>query len=145
MMDTPSISDAEWEVMTVLWSHSPLMASEIVQRLAAPAGRRGWSPRTVKTLLNRLVKKGALAYEAKGNRYLYRPAVRREQCVRNESRSFLSRVFDGAVGPMLMHFATHADLSPQEVEELQQILAQKRATGSSARTDIDRPERSHQE
>jgi BlaI family penicillinase repressor len=131
MTDPPSISDAEWEVMNVLWSTSPLVASEIVQQLAAPAGSRGWSPRTVKTMLNRLVKKGALTFETQGKRYLYQPAVRREQCVRAESRSFLSRVFDGAVGPMLVHFATHADLSPQEVEQLQRILSQKRPSQPS--------------
>src|SRR5262245_39638321 len=127
MLELPSISDAEWEVMSVLWEQSPLMASDVVQRLAGP---KGWSPRTVKTLLNRLVKKGALAYEAKGNRYLYRPALRREQCVRAESRSFLSRVFNGAAGPMLVHFVTHAELSAQEVEQLQRLLATKRANPS---------------
>src|SRR5690349_16856841 len=102
MPKIPSISDAEWEVMNVLWgAAAPLMASDVVDRLAAPGG---WSPRTVKTLLNRLVKKRALAFEVHGKRYLYRPAVRREQCVRAESRSFLARVFGGAVGPMLAQF-----------------------------------------
>ena len=71
MPTIPTISDAEWEVMAVLWTTSPLTANEVVDRLE---GRKTWSPRTVKTLLNRLVNKKALAYETRGNRYLYRPA-----------------------------------------------------------------------
>jgi BlaI family penicillinase repressor len=146
MQALPSISDAEWEVMAVLWDQSPLMASDLVERLAGPNGTRGWSPRTVKTLLNRLVKKGALSYETQGKRYLYRPALRREQCVRAESRSFLSRVFGGAVGPMLVHFATHADLSPEEVEALQRVLARKRAAPAPApKSDPNTVERKHAE
>ena len=122
MADLPSISDAEWEVMNVLWDESPLMANDVVARLQ---GRKGWSPRTVKTLLNRLTGKRALEFEAQGKRYLYRPAVAREQCVRSESRSFLSRVFGGAPGPMLVQFVSQADLTPEEIAELQRVLAQK--------------------
>jgi len=122
MADLPSISDAEWEVMNVLWDQSPLMANEVVERLA---GRKGWSPRTVKTLLNRLVGKRALEFKAQGKRYLYRPAVGREQCVRAESRSFLSRVFAGSAGPMLVQFVSQADLTPDEIAELQRVLKAK--------------------
>src|SRR3954471_15646694 len=102
----PEISDAEWDVMNVLWSaETPLSANDVVERLA---GLRDWSPRTVKTLLNRLINKGALAYEARGKHYLYRPKVTREQCVREETRSFLSRVFGNAPGAMLLHFVAQA-------------------------------------
>src|SRR5882757_6804671 len=104
----PTISDAEWEVMNVLWDASPRTANDVVDQLAA---RRGWNPRTVKTLLNRLVNKRALAFEAQGKRYLYHPVVSRDQCVRAESRSFVARVFGGAVGPMLAHFVSQADLT----------------------------------
>jgi BlaI family penicillinase repressor len=120
----PSISDAEWDVISVLWdADGELTSNEVVERLAKP---KGWSPRTVKTLLNRLVKKRALSYQIDGKRYLYRPAVAREQCVRAESRSFLSRVFGGAAGPMLVHFVTHADLSPAELKELEQALTARK-------------------
>lgn len=122
MAQAPNISDAEWEVMRILWSRSPLAANEVVEALA---GRKEWSPRTVKTLLNRLVKKGALAYEEQGNRYLYRPAVSEEACVGSESRSFLERVFGGAAGPMLNHFVRHARLSRDEIAELKRILDRK--------------------
>jgi BlaI family penicillinase repressor len=122
-MPQPAISDSEWDVMNVLWSAgSPLAANDVVERLA---GVRDWSPRTVKTLLNRLINKGALAYEAEGKRYLYRPRVSREQCVREETRSFLSRVFAGAPGPMLLQFVAQAKLSPEEVEALKKLLDKK--------------------
>jgi BlaI family penicillinase repressor len=118
----PAISDAEWEVMNVLWSASPLTGGEVIDQLK---DRRAWSPRTVKTLLNRLVKKGALAFATQGNRYLYRPAVTRDSCVRTESRSFLSRVFGDEVGPMLIQFVRQADLTAREIEEITQALKAK--------------------
>jgi len=119
----PAISDAEWEVMNVFWlAARPLMAGDIVDRLAV---KKDWSPRTVKTLLNRLIKKGALKFEARGKSYLYHPAIGREQCVRAATRSFLSRVFGGAAGPMLIHFVTHTELSAAEVDELQRLLREK--------------------
>ena len=92
MAKIPSISDAEWEVMTVIWASNPIAAGEVVEKLA---GRKNWSPRTIKTLLNRLVSKRALAFEVEGKRYLYRPTIDREECVGKASRSFLGRVFAG--------------------------------------------------
>ena len=119
----PPISDSEWDVMNVLWSAGvPLAAADVVARLA---GVRDWNPRTVKTLLNRLINKGALAYDLQGKRYLYRPRVTREQCVREETRSFLSRVFANAPGPMLLQFVAQARLTPAEVEALKRLLDKK--------------------
>ena len=122
MPHLPNISDAEWEVMRVLWERSPLSANDVVQDLGA---RKSWSPATIKTMLNRLVKKGALAYEAQGKRYLYRPRVAQAQCVQSESRSFLERVFGGAVVPMLNQFVQTAKLSPEQIAELRRILDRK--------------------
>lgn len=121
-MQAPSISEAEWDVMEVIWQRSPLAANEVVEQLA---GRRTWTAATIKTMLNRLVKKRALAYEAQGKRYLYRPRVSREQCVRAESRTFLERVFGGAAGPMLNYFVQNAKLSREEIAELKRILSEK--------------------
>src|SRR5215208_933122 len=112
MPPLPPISDAEWDVMNVLWSAGgPLSANDVVEKLAAARETaretlretsrqtprepsrdtaRDRSPRTIKTLLNRLINKGALAYDLQGKRYLYRPRVARDQCVREETRSFLS-------------------------------------------------------
>jgi BlaI family penicillinase repressor len=131
MINAPAISDAEWEVMNVLWTgDSPMTANEVVDLLAKA---NAWSPRTVKTMLNRLIKKGALKFEVQGKRYLYRPAVRQEQCVRAASRSFLSRVFAGSAGPMLVHLVTHTELSPAEIESLQQLLIRKQSRHRSTK------------
>jgi BlaI family penicillinase repressor len=124
MAEVPGISESEWEVMGVLWERAPLTAQQVIARLA---GKKQWNQRTVRTFLNRLVKKGALKFEAQGNRYLYRPAVTRDRCVREESESFLSRVFAGATGAMLVQFVEQARLTPAEVEELQKVLAKKKA------------------
>lgn len=124
MANLPSISDAEWEVMQVLWDAAPrpLAAGEVVDALA---GRKDWNPRTVKTLLNRLVKKRALGFEAQGKRYLYRPRVSREACVRSEGRTFLARVFGGAAGPLLAHFVNESPLTREEIAYLKRLLAEK--------------------
>ena len=123
MAKTPSISDAEWQVMEVLWPASgPMTANDVVARLET---RTDWNPRTVKTLLNRLVNKGALAFQLDGKRYLYRPKVSRDECVRVQSRSFLSRVFGGATGEALLHFVEEHDLSPADIEQLKKVLARK--------------------
>lgn len=121
-MSVPKISDAEWQVMDVLWANSPATAGDVVDALGP---RSGWSPRTVKTMLGRLVKKKALRFVAEGNRYLYRPAVSRDECTRIESDSFVSRVFGGEAGPMLVHFVNEAKLSESEIRELKRVLARK--------------------
>ncbi|HZL37451.1 MAG TPA: BlaI/MecI/CopY family transcriptional regulator [Tepidisphaeraceae bacterium] len=119
MSRVPQISDAEWEVMKVLWERGPLLAAQVVSALA---GQKDWSPRTVKTLLTRLVKKGALEYEVTGRQYVYRARATRDACARKETRSFLSRVFDGAVAPALVQFLEVADLSSNEIQQLRDVL-----------------------
>jgi BlaI family transcriptional regulator, penicillinase repressor len=126
MAKPPAISDAEWDVMQVLWADASLTANEVVERVAE---KNNWNPRTVKTLLGRLVKKGALAFETEGNRYRYSPRVSREECVRSESRSFLSRVFGGSVGPMLTHFVSEAPLTEKEIRQLREILDRRTRKG----------------
>lgn len=120
--EPPRISDAEWEVMQVLWESAPRCAAEVAEALAP---RRDWSDRTVKTLLGRLLKKGALEAEADGKRYLYRPRVEREECVRAEGQSFLRRVFGGEASPLLAHFVEEAELSGEEIDALRTLLARK--------------------
>lgn len=116
------ISDAEWMVMNVIWSSSPIEAAEVIDRIAAA---NGWSAATVKTMLHRLVNKGALATEQSGKKYLYTPAVGRDVCVRQASGSFLKRVFGGDATPALIHFVKTAKLSPEDVEEIHSMLNQK--------------------
>lgn len=119
-MDRPNISDAEWTVMETLWDHAPQTASEVAKTLQP---RTGWALNTVRTLLTRLVEKGALqtAENASGVRE-FTPALDREAVVRAESQSFLDRVFKGAAQPLLIHFATQSNLTPDEVEQLKKLL-----------------------
>lgn len=116
------ISDAEWTVMNLIWGSSPIEAAEVIDRIAAA---NGWSAATVKTMLHRLVRKGALATEQKGKKYLYTPAVRRDACVRQASRSFLERVFGGHATPALIHFVKTAKLTAEEVAEIRSMLDRK--------------------
>lgn len=119
------ISDAEWIVMNFVWEAGPVEASEAIERLAAA---NGWSAATVKTMLHRLARKKALATETIGKKYLYRPAVRRDDCVKRESRSFLDRVFGGHAAPALLHFAKIAKLTPEEAAEIRAILDEREGT-----------------
>ena len=127
MGDVPRISDAEWEVMRVVWRSHPISAGAVARRIP---NRRDWSARTVKTLLSRLVGKGALGYDVDGKRYLYQPRVSKKECTRNASQSFLDRVFGGNARPALLHFVEESDLSPEEIDELRRLLDGKEG-GSS--------------
>ncbi len=122
MKDKPRISEAEREVMTVLWDKSPQSTPEIVERLVAS---RGWAPRTIRTLLGRLVKKKALALAVEGRRHLFRPRLDRESCRDRESRSFLDRVFGGEPASMLVSLVRQAELTPDQIRELKAILDEK--------------------
>jgi BlaI family penicillinase repressor len=119
MARLPQISDAEWDVIKVLWDRGEASAQDVTEALAVG---RNWRPQTVKTLLNRLVKKGAVAYAEEGRRFIYRPKVSRDAVARAESRSFLSRVFDGAVTPALVHFLKLGNLSRADIDQLKQML-----------------------
>jgi BlaI family penicillinase repressor len=116
------ISEAEWEVMLVLWNQSPASEAEIVERLTV---FKGWSSSTVRTLLRRLVKKGAVAVDPRHRPHQYKPKVSRAECVQRESESFLRRVFDGEPASMLLHFAERASLSADDVERLKRMLSKK--------------------
>ena len=122
MATRTSISEAEWQVMDAVWAGWPVTANDVVERLA---GRADWNPRTIKTMLNRLVRKGAMGFKAEGKRYHYEPRVSRAECVRAQSRSFLSRVFGGAAGAALLHFVEEHDLTADEIEQLKQVLTRK--------------------
>ena len=119
----PRIAESEWRVMQVLWEKGPQTANDVVGALA---GAVPWKPRTVKTLIGRLVKKGAVRFEDEGLRYRYSAAVAESECIRSETKSFVRRVYQGAMKPALAAFLENADLSPEEIEELQEILEQKR-------------------
>jgi BlaI family transcriptional regulator, penicillinase repressor len=123
MKAVPKISDTEWEVMRVVWARHPIAASDVIKQLAA--GDPSWHPKTVRTLLARLVRKRALRYDAANRAYLYRPLVAQHECVAVASESFLERVFGGSLKPMLAHFVGEGRLSEKELEELRKLLNRK--------------------
>ena len=113
------ISEAESVVMDVLWRTHPLGAEDVVLALA---DRQDWQEATIKTLLNRLLNKGAIAAEKEGRRYLYSPLLRREDWVLEESRGLLDRLFDGRVAPLVAHFSEQRKLSRKDIAELRKLL-----------------------
>lgn len=120
MKKTPKISEAEWEVMKVLWGNSPATANHIVEVLSR---RTHWQRETIRTLINRLVQKKAVGFEKNGRQYHYSPLVSEAECVRAETRSFLDRVHGGSIEPMLAAFVQERQLSPSQIERLRRILA----------------------
>jgi BlaI family penicillinase repressor len=120
------ISDSEWDVMEPIWEAGACTAAEVIRQLRAT---HDWNHSTIRTLLARLVEKGALEYEVDGSRYIYRPAVSRRHCVRLQSRSFLEKAFGGDVGALLTHFVSEASLDRDQIEELHRLLDQKKESG----------------
>src|SRR5687768_6935785 len=120
MKRIPKISDTEWEIMRVVWSQHPIAAADIIARLTAADA--SWHPKTARTLLARLVEKGALDYEERGRSYVYAPRVTEAECVAAASGSFVDRVFGGALKPMLAHFIEQRRLTQDEMDELRSLL-----------------------
>jgi BlaI family penicillinase repressor len=118
-----NISPAEWHVLNALWKIAPATASQIT---AALAQKKNWHPKTVQTFLARLVHKGVLRVRRDGKTNVYLPRKSRQECIRAESDSFLHRVFGGAPAPMLLHFVDQAELSQEEIRELERLLKQKK-------------------
>lgn len=123
MAKAPDISESEWIIMEALWDSAPQTASEVAKAVRASTD---WAENTVRTLLTRLVEKGALktSENSSGTR-TFLPAVKRETCVRAESQSFLDRVFGGAARPLLVHFAQNSKLTAEEIKELKKLLDQQ--------------------
>ena len=113
------ISEAESQVMEVLWQRHPQAAEEVV---AAVQQTQEWQEPTIKTLLNRLLNKGAISAERDGRRYLYSPLLQREDWVLEQSSSLLERLFDGRVAPLVAHFSQHRRLSQKDVAELRRLI-----------------------
>ena len=120
--DLPRISDAEWVVMRAVWEKAPLTTNQVVDALD---GLADWKPKTIHTLLSRLVRKGALAFEKKGREYLFRPRVSAEECEHAATRSFLDRCFGGDLAPFLARFVEKEKFRPEVIERLKRILDQK--------------------
>jgi len=116
------ITDAEWEVMAVVWEKAPVPASVVAEELVA---KTNWTLATVRTLLRRLVNKKALKQELQSKRYIYTPRVSAEECARLVNASFLDRVMGWAPLETLLHMIRKADLSQEDIQELRRLLREK--------------------
>lgn len=124
---TPRISDSEWTVMRVFWNRGEATASDAV---AALEDETHWKPKTIQTLIRRLVQKGALTYEKLGREFLYRPAVDEKICERAASREFLDRVFQGRLAPFLATFVETNHCSDEDLAELKRLLEDSQTDGT---------------
>lgn len=126
---TIRVSEAEKSVMDVLWQESPLSSVEVVEKLQS----QEWSEKTVKTFLNRLVKKGVVSFEKDGRRYLYSPAIEREEFLADESEGFLDKVFKGNMKELLATFVENKQLSQNELDYLKGLLDDNKSDKESSR------------
>ena len=116
---TASVTDAEVVILQQLWDEAPLAAQDIIERL----GRHGTvHPKTIKTLINRLLNKGALRYKEDNRKYLYMPVVKKTDFYRFKTEAFLNKFFDGQVSPLVSFFSSQKKLSEKEIEELKQLV-----------------------
>ncbi|MED3318671.1 MULTISPECIES: BlaI/MecI/CopY family transcriptional regulator [Bacillus] len=123
MKELPKISEAELEIMKVLWSNSPQTANEVIEALEV---KMNWKPKTIRTLINRLVHKEAVAYhQDKGRMYAYYPLVLQDSYLQVETKSLLKRFYGAAFKPLLVNFLKEEKLSSEDINELKRILDEK--------------------
>jgi BlaI family penicillinase repressor len=118
----PQISEAEYEVMKVVWKKAPVNTNEITELLVKTTT---WSPKTIHTLIKRLVNKGALSYEKEGRVFVYTPLVREDEYLEYENSSFLNRYYNGNLTSMLTNFLEKEKLSEKEIQDLKELLDKK--------------------
>jgi Predicted transcriptional regulator len=117
------ISDAEWIVINVLWDESPLTSTKIIETLKS---KTDWKPKTIHSLIDRLVKKGVVGVNKENAQFEFYPLVEKRECVMEETRSFIKKVYDGSVHLMVSNFIKNERLSQDEIEELQKLLDQNK-------------------
>lgn len=123
MNSLPIISDAEYEIMDIIWKYAPISTNDITDHLAKT---KDWSPKTIHTMLSRLEKKGVIVHGKESRVFVYSPCIPKVRYLEAESRTMVNRFFDGAMNRMVMRFLDHQDLSVEDFEELQRILDEKR-------------------
>ena len=126
MRNLPQISEAEYEVMKVVWKHAPISTNEITQQLLKTTS---WSPKTIQTLIKRLVNKGALSYEKQSRMFVYTPIVKENEYIGRESNSFLKRFYGGNITAMVSAYLEDDKLSEAEIETLRGLLSKKDTKG----------------
>lgn len=126
MSDLPQISEAEYEVMKIVWKHAPITTNEITEKLLQSTN---WSPKTIQTLIKRLVTKGALTYEKQSRVFVYTPLVKESEYICQESNSFLNRYYDGDITAMLSAYIENDKLTEPEIETLRSLLSKRGKKG----------------
>lgn len=122
MNTLPQISEAEFEVMKIVWKYAPISTNEITEKLLQTTT---WSPKTIQTLIKRLVTKGALTYEKQSRMFVYTPVVKESEYIGQESSSFLNRYYDGDITAMVSAYIENDKLSESELDTLRALLSQK--------------------
>jgi len=122
MNTLPQISEAEFEVMKIIWKYAPISTNEITEKLLQTTS---WSPKTIQTLIKRLVTKGALTYEKQSRMFVYTPVVKESEYIRQESSSFLNRYYDGDITAMVSAYIENDKLSESELDTLRTLLSRK--------------------
>ena len=128
MKTLPQISEAEYEVMKIVWKYAPVSTNEITEKLLQTTS---WSPKTIQTLIKRLVKKGALTYEKQSRMFVYTPAVKEKEYVGQESNSFLKRYYDGDITAMVSAYIENDRLSETEIDTLRFLLSKRSKKGGN--------------
>lgn len=126
MKALPQISEAEFEVMKIVWKYAPISTNEITEKLTQT---KSWSPKTIQTLIKRLVNKGALSYEKQSRVFIYTPLVRESEYISQESSSFLKRFYNGDITAMLSAYIENDKLSESEINNLRSILSKSSKKG----------------
>lgn len=126
MSDLPQISEAEFQVMKIVWKHAPISTNEIIDKLLQTTS---WSPKTIQTLIKRLITKGVLTYEKQSRMFVYTPLVKESEYVGQESNSFLERYYDGNITTMLSAYIENNRLSETEIQHLLSLLSQRSKKG----------------
>lgn len=126
MRELPQISEAEFEVMKVVWKYAPINTNEITEKLTQTTN---WSPKTIQTLIKRLVSKKALTYEKQSRVFVYTPLVKEDEYIRRESNTFLNRFYDGNITSMLASYLEDDKLSETEIDTLRSLLSKKSKKG----------------
>lgn len=122
----PQISEAEFEVMKIVWKYAPISTNEITERLTRTTA---WSPKTIQTLIKRLVTKGALSYEKQSRVFVYTPLVKESEYISQESNSFLARFYNGDITAMLSTYIENDKLSETEIDTLRSLLSKRSQKG----------------
>ena len=119
-MSLPQISEAEFEVMKIVWKYAPINTNEITEKLTLTTS---WSPKTIQTLIKRLVSKKALSCEKQSRVFVYTPLVQEDEYIRQESNSFLKRYYNGNLSSMLASYLEDDKLSSTEIDNLHHLLS----------------------